>query len=429
MAQPSVTPAADTPFKRSMPERYRLLLVLIVVYAFSQVDRQIVGILAIAIRRDLGLTDLGLGLMGGLAFALFYTFLGIPIARLADRHSRTGIIAAALTVWTVMTAVCGLASGFWSLFLARVGVGVGEAGGIAPAYSLICDYFPERERARALSAYALGIPLGTAGGVLVGGFLTAWLSWRWAFFWVGLAGLIVVPWVWRLREPVRGGLDRPSTSSAPGSIFQVLRMLLGKPAFWGLALGAACASIIGYGLFFWLPSFFVRSFGLDIKQASMAFGGLIFFGGTAGILLGGVMADGLGERYKASYALVPALSFVAIVPLYVWGLLSSSLWVTLALLLIPTALGLTWLGPLLSAVQHLVPAECRATASAIFLFVNNLIGLGLGSSLIGALSDALHARAGLDALRYSILAGTGFYVLAALLLWWASRRLDKDWHR
>jgi predicted MFS family arabinose efflux permease len=408
--------------------RSYVLAVLVVVYTFNFIDRQIVGILAVPIKSELKLTDSQLGLMGGLAFALFYTLLGIPIARLADRASRVRIMTVALVLWSAMTAVCGLTHSFGQLFLARLGVGVGEAGGVAPAYSLLCDYFPSRQRARALSVYSFGIPVGSATGIVLGGFIAHWMSWRMAFFIVGVAGLFVVPLLNMVREPAREANDG---AGAPprSSLWQVAAHLARLPSFWGLSLGAATCSMMGYGLFFWMPSFLVRSFSLSLTQASIAYGALVLIGGLAGIWLGGMIADEHGQRRKAIYALIPAIAFLATVPFYVVGVLSKSVEVCLVILLIPTALGLTWLGPVLTAIQHLVPAGMRATASAIFLFINNLIGIGLGTSLIGVLSDAFKFGSGVESLRYAILSGTGFYVVAALLLLFAARHLDADWHK
>jgi len=419
--------------------RAYVLAVLVLVYTFNFIDRQIVGILAVPIKAELKLSDTELGLMGGLAFALFYTLLGIPIARLADRVSRVGIMTVALGLWSVMTAVCGMTHSFAQLFAARLGVGVGEAGGVAPAYSLICDYFPSRQRARALSVYSFGIPIGSAAGIVLGANMTRWMSWRLAFVFVGLAGLCMAPLLKAtVREPVRGFDEPPAEGSlaeaqpathpkAQPSLLDVLRTLAGKPSFWALALGGAASSMMGYGLFFWMPSFFFRSFGLTLVQASLAYGGLVLAGGLTGIWLGGWLADVQGARRKAAYALIPAFAFLATIPLYAVGVLSTELGVCIAVLLVPTALGLAWLGPVLGAVQHLVPATMRATASAIFLFINNLLGIGLGTTLIGALSDALHVRAGADSLRYAIVAGTGFYLIAAVFLVLASRRLENDW--
>jgi MFS family permease len=418
------------------PLAYRsyVLMVLVLVYTFNFIDRQIVGILAVPIKSELHLSDSQLGVMGGLAFALFYTLLGIPIARLADRVSRTGIMTAALALWSLMTAVCGLTQNFAQLFLARVGVGVGEAGGVTPAYSLICDYFPVKERARALSAYSFGIPIGSAVGIVLGGFITSIMSWRAAFFIVGFAGLLVTPLLkFTVREPVRGSLDpvRSDADRAAGAptLLAIIAVLARKPSFWGLSLGASCASMMGYGLFFWAPSFLVRSFHLSLLHASLAYGALVLFGGLLGIWLGGVLADRYGDERRGMYAFIPAVAFIATLPFYVAGVLSTTLWISFAVLLVPTALGLAWLGPVLTAVQHLVPAHMRATASALFLFINNLIGIGLGTTLIGLVSDSMRLRFGAESLRYAILGGTGFYLIAAALLIFAGRKLPQDWVR
>lgn len=424
-----------------------VLFILVVVYTFNFIDRQIVGILAVPIKEELALTDTQLSLMGGLAFALFYTFLGIPIAWLADRKNRVWIMTAALTIWSAMTALCGFAQNFWQLFAARLGVGVGEAGGVAPAYSLIADYFPPEKRSRALSIYSFGIPIGSALGILLGGVLTSYLDWRAAFIIVGLAGVAIAP-VFRLtlREPKRGGLDGTGVATAPAPIKDVVRTLVRKPSFWGLSLGAASSSMMGYGLIFWLPSFFVRSYGADLPGffawmpaalvpdgagpllfASYFYAAILLVGGIAGIWLGGVLADRYGPGRKGAYAMVPAVAFIATIPFFVIGVLSTSLTLSFLVFMVPTALSLVWLGPVLSAFQHLVTPNMRATASAVFLFVNNLIGIGLGNLAIGAISDGLAAQFGDESLRYAILAGTVFYVLAATLLLVTAPRLKKDW--
>jgi MFS family permease len=410
--------------------RAYVLAMLVLVYTFNFIDRQIVAILAVPIKSELRLSDAQLGLMGGLAFALLYTTLGIPVARLADRVSRTWIMTCALGLWSAMSAACGLAHSFVQLFLARVGVGVGEAGGVAPAYSLICDFFPQNQRARALSVYSFGIPIGSALGVVIGGIIASRVSWRVAFFAVGLAGLLIAP-LFRLtvREPARGAFDAVSAEAAHSSLLEVFKLLRRKRSFWALSLGAAASSMMGYGMFFWMPSFLVRSFGLGLLQASLGFGAIVLIGGLAGIWLGGAVADRLGERRKAVYALLPAIAFVTTVPFYAAGVLSTTLWLSVALMLVPTALGLAWLGPVLSAIQHIVPHNMRVTTSAIFLFINNLIGIGLGTPLIGALSDSLRLRFGSESLRYAIVAGSGFYLIAAGFLLLASRRLETDWER
>jgi predicted MFS family arabinose efflux permease len=328
-----------------------------------------------------------------------------------------------------MTALCGFAQNFWQLFLARLGVGVGEAGGVAPAYSLVADYFPPRQRARALSVYSFGVPIGSALGIYFGGFIAHHVDWRTAFIAVGIAGVVVAPFFKLLvREPRRGRYDsQPAGGDRPASLREVMRLLASKPAFWGISFGGAASSMMGYGLFFWLPSFFVRSHGMTLLDASVYFGMIVLFGGIAGIWLGGWMADRFGAGRKRTYAIIPAVAFVLTVPFYVAAVMSPSLALAFLLFMVPTALGLMWLGPVLSAIQHIVPPQMRATASAVFLFVNNLIGIGLGSVALGALSDQLSVRYGEDSLRYAILAGTVFYLVAATLFLVSARRLERDW--
>jgi len=404
------------------------LVMLVLVYTFNFIDRQIVGILAVPIKADLGLSDAQLGLMGGLAFALFYTGLGIPVAMLADRYSRTWIITVALVVWSGMTAACGLAHNFWQLFLARLGVGVGEAGGVAPAYSLISDMYPPGQRARALSVYSFGIPIGSALGIVFGGVIATVIDWRFAFFAVGIAGILLAP-IFRLvvREPERGRYDSRQEQRLPPALKEIVRTLVGKPSFWLISLGASCSSMMGYGLFFWLPSFFVRSHGMTLLDASLFFGAILLVGGLAGIWAGGWFGDRFGQSKRTRYVTIPALAFLLTIPFYFLGILSPTLVLAFFVLLVPTALGLVWLGPVISAIQHLVRPDMRATASAVFLFINNLIGIGIGTWAIGALSDFLQIHYGDDSLRYSILAGTLFYMMAAALFFTSARWLDKDW--
>lgn len=411
------------------PSRHLVLALLFVVYTFNFIDRQIIGILAAPIQRELGANDAEMGLLGGLAFALFYTGLGIPIAWLADRWSRTWIMTVALTLWSGFTALSGLAMTYTQLFLARMGVGVGEAGGVAPAYSLISDYFPPRERARALAIYSFGIPIGSAAGIALGGIVASLVDWRVAFIVVGAAGVLIAP-IFRLfvREPERGRYDaKPAGDAKRAGFFEALGVVARKPSFWLLSFGASCSSIMGYGSFFWIPSFLQRSYGFDLQQAAFFYSSILLIGGVIGVWLGGFFGDKLGEKRRAMFALVPATAWILAAPCYALGLLSPSPTAAFFLFLAPTALGLVWLGPVIAAVQHLAPAHMRTTASASFLFINNLIGIGFGTWALGKLSDLLSAQFAEESLRYSILAGTGFYVLAALLYLVASTRLQRDW--
>jgi MFS family permease len=403
------------------------LFMLVLVYTFNFIDRQIVGILAVPIKADLGLSDTQLGLMGGLAFALFYTGLGIPIAMLADRRSRTWIITIALALWSAMTAACGLAQNFWHLFLARLGVGVGEAGGVTPAYSLLMDYFPPGQRARAMSLYSFGIPIGSALGIVFGGVIASLIDWRFAFFVVGIAGVVLAP-VFRLlvKEPERGRYDQAAVTTPP-DLRTIFRTLARKPSFWLLSVGASCSSMMGYGLFFWMPSFIVRSHGLTLLEASLFYGAILLIGGMAGMWLGGWLGDKLGHAKRSRFVTIPAIAFLVSIPTYVLGVLTPTLSLAFFVILVPVGLGLVWIGPVMSTVQQLVPPNMRATASAVFLFINNLIGIGLGTWAIGALSDALEVQYGDESLRWSIVAGTGFYLLASGLFFLASRWIERDW--
>lgn len=414
-----MTLEANVPRNRAL-----VMTFLVLAYTLNFLDRQIVGILAEPIKRDLELSDAQLGWMGGTAFALFYTALAIPLAMLADRKDRSWIISAGVAVWSAATALCGLAQNFWQLFLARMSVGVGEAAGVAPAYSLISDLYPAHQRARALAIFSLGIPLGSALGVLFGGIIAAEVDWRFAFIAIGLLGVAVAP-IFKMvvQDPRHGGANDRRQAPSLKSVFQTIAS---KPSFWFLSLGAGTASLAGYGLAFWIPSFLARSYGLELADRSLIYAAILLGGGSAGIWLGGVAGDRFGNGHPRGYALVPAIAFAITFPAYLLAFSSQSLIATAMLFLIPTALGLTWLGPVVTAVTRLVPMNMRATAAALFLFINNLIGLGAGTAVIGALSDALTDRYGGEALRYSAMTVTFLYVLAALLMLLAAKRLKND---
>ncbi|HWH18476.1 MAG TPA: MFS transporter [Allosphingosinicella sp.] len=410
----------------------RVLAILLLAYIFNFIDRQIIGILAVPIKAELQLSDTQLSLMGGIAFALFYSGIAVPVAWLADRKSRVNIIAFSVALWSLFTAVCGLAQNFWHLFLARMGVGIGEAGGVAPSYALISDFFPRERRARALALFSLGIPIGSALGVFFGGWIASNLDWRWAFIIVGLAGLPAALLVkFGIPEPVRGGFDSTDgTASDPAPPFlTVASTLAATPSFWLLSFGAASGSILGYGLIFWLPSFFTRSFGLELIEVSWFYGSIVLVGGMAGTWLGGWLGDRTGSDRPEAYALIPAICFLIAAPTFAAGLFAPSLAVAWLLFAVGQMLALAWLGPVIAAVQHIVPPNMRATASASFLFINNLIGIGFGIFFLGFMSDRMTAAHGEDALQYSILYGLGFYLLSSALYFIAATRLKRDWYR
>ena len=412
------------------PNRNVVLAMLLVVYIFNFVDRQILSILAAPIQADLDLSDGEMGLLGGLSFALLYSTMAVPLAALADRTSRSWVIAVSLAAWSGFTALCGLAQNFWHIFLARLGVGIGEAGGVAPSYALIGDYFPSSQRATALSIYSLGIPIGSGLGVLMGGYIAATVDWRAAFFAVGLAGVIIVP-IFKLlvrdKAKPKVAADNPAPLPETPSLKETAGILARKKSFWFLSFGAAMSSMLGYGIAFWLPSLLIRSFGFDLVQASQFFGAVLLIGGVVGVMAGGLLADRLGGRDRAYYAWLPGLAFFLGAPLFAAGITSSDWKLAFILFLLPQALAYIWLGPVLSAVQHLVVPAARSTASALFLLINNLIGLGGGIYALGALSDFLTPIYAEEALRYSMLYALGLYGIAALLMTFAGPALRKDW--
>ena len=401
-----------------------LLALLLLAYIFNFLDRQILGILAGPIIADLQLTDAEFGAIAGLAFAILYSVLGVPLAMIADRTSRSRVIAGSLAVWSAFTALCGTATSFWQLFIYRLGVGVGEAGGVAPSYALIADYFPPERRARALAIFSLGIPLGLAFGTLIGAYLAAWIDWRAAFITMGLAGIALAPVMLYFVRDLPRSKDH---AAAPPSLMSTFPTIAAKPTFWFMAGAASLSSLAGYGLALWTPTVLERSFGLDIIGRGQFLASIFLIGGTAGVLAGGLLADRLGQADRSWYARLPAIAWLITAPLFVAGLLAPNLWLAWLLLLIPNALNILWLGPVTTAVQHLVERPLRATASASFLLINNLIGLGVGPTLIGALSELFKERFGTEALRYAAVSVVGFYLLAAALMFFAIKRLRNDW--
>lgn len=405
--------------------RYALGL-LLVVYIFNFIDRSILAILLEPIKREFQVSDTYLGFLSGIAFAAFYTVVGIPVARWADRGNRSTIIALSLFAWSAMTALTGFARSFGQLAAARIGVGIGEAGCSPPAHSLISDLFPPERRATALSVYSLGIPIGAGIGYLAGGWLNEMFDWRTAFIVVGLPGtLLAVVVKLTLREPPRGVYDAVASMAGPRkSVREVLAFLWSLRAFRYVSIGAAMHAFYGYGAQAFITSFFIRSHALATGEIGTWLAALGFTGGVAGTYLGGYLSDRLGVRDVRWYAWVPAIATIIYIPfsflVYLWPDGRQALMLSL-----PGAiLAGMYLGPTFAMTQSLVPATMRATASAILLFIINIIGLGLGPQGVGILSDLLSGRLGIESLRYALLIivvafaalSIAFYALAALTL-------------
>lgn len=410
--------------------RYRtyVLAMLVVVYVFNFLDRQIVTILAEPIKIDLGLNDTQIGLMTGLAFAIFYTVLGIPLARLADRTNRVTIISAALVIWSGMTALCGTAQNFVQMLAARIGVGVGEAGCSPPAHSLIADYYPPEKRASALSIYALGIPVGSILGLLAGGWIAEFWGWRVAFFVVGIPGIaLALLFKLTVREPIRGMSDRKAvTDMAQPAFGETLRTLLGNRTIMHIAMGGALTSFVGYGLGQWLPAFFIRIHGLGIAETATYFGLALGVASAVGTLLGGALADRLALRDLRVYAWLPAAGVLLAFPFYLAAMLAANPYAAIAILVVPSLLNSLWLGPAFGTIQNLAPTRMRALASAILLFILNIIGLGFGPFMVGVLSDLLVSYFAENSLRYAILAATAAYFWAGAHFLLAGRTVAED---
>ena len=384
-----------------------VLAMLLAAYTFNFIDRTIIATIGQAIKVDLKLTDTQLGLLGGLYFALLYTTLGIPIARLAERKSRVSIITVSLVIWSGFTALCGFAQNFLMLAILRFGVGIGEAGCSPPSHSLISDYFEPKKRASALSIYAFGIPLGTMIGAVAGGWLTQAFSWRVAFVVVGLPGIILaVLFKMLVKEPPRGHSDvaehpiEPEDVTAPAArpfsmgnefkeLFGVARVLFGKWPVLHMVLGVTIASFGSYGSGAFVPAYFVRQFGLDYTTVGLITGLVGGFSAGIGTLVGGFVADRAARKSAVWYPLVPAIGLLIATPIYIAAYLQNS-WQTAAMiLLIPGIFHYTYLGPTFGVVQNSVPVTQRATATALLFFFLNLIALGGGPVFTGWISDTL----------------------------------------
>jgi predicted MFS family arabinose efflux permease len=403
------------------------LFMLTLVYAFNFIDRQILVILQEPIKQEMGLSDAQLGLLSGFSFALVYITAGIPIAWWADRSNRRNIIAAALTVWSGMTALSGFAQNYSQLLLARIGVGIGEAGGSPPAHSMISDYYPPARRGTALAIYSTGVHFGVLLGFVLGGLLSQAYGWRIAFMAVGLPGiLLAVLLVLTVREPPRGRWESAAQASYRPDLRTTLKALLAYRSFRYLAIAGGLTSFVGYGTGNFAPSFMVRNHGLDIGEAGVV---LAIFGGGGGMLgtfLGGFLADRLGVRDRRWYLWLPALCGALALPLGYPYLMLDNTTAVIGFMFVVTIVMNTYLGPILAISHTLVPPAMRSLTSAILFFVLNIIGLGLGPLCTGLLSDFYTPHFGEDSLRYAMLTVGVLGSPALVLFMLAARHLPAD---
>ena len=400
--------------------RAYVLGALLMVYIFNFIDRTIINILTEPIKDSFGVEDWQMGLLGGPAFAVLYTLLGIPIARVAERFHRVWIIAISVAVWSLFTALCGIAGSFLVLFLFRVGVSIGEAGCTPPAQSLIADYFRPKSRATAVSVYALGVPLGGMFASVFGGFIAGNLDgpsfaaflgsmglvwaqnaldwsqvegWRIAFVLVGFPGILVAIIVkMTVAEPPRGYTDPAALQNQPKVGFgEALSILSKKPAYLHVVAGATVASFVGYGVGQFTTSFLIRTHGLSIQEAALLFGIILGVMAAVGVFSSGWLSDRFAARHPNALSWLPAVGMGASVPLYIVGFLVESLWVAMPFLMIAAMIHYYYLGPMYAVAGGVVDSRMRATSVALTLFVVNILGYGLGPPLIGILSTWLKA--------------------------------------
>lgn len=437
----------DAPHPGYGAKSYRayVLGALFVVYTFNFIDRTLVGVLQEKIGVDLGVTDFQLGLLGGPAFAILYTLMGVPIARVAERRNRIPIIAVGAALWSAMTAACGLAGSFSQLVLARIGVGIGEAACAPPSQSVITDYFPAHRRASALAIWAMAIPIGAMLAAVGGGWLSERFEWRTVFIMLGAPGVLVaLVFALTVREPPRAG-----PPAEPPNFREALAVLAGKRSYFHIAIAGALMAFVGYSTSQFLIPFIVRNFGLSVAEAAYAFGALAGISTASGTFLGGYLCDRLAPRHPLIFVWLPTFSLLLAAVFYLFAFFQTSFWPWFALLMIAPMFHYMHLGPGYAVVLSIVPVRMRATAVAILILVWNLIGYGLGPPIMGALSDAFAnvdlAPFGLDArackvenapapcgpaladgLKYAMVCVVAILPWPALHFWLAGRTFLKD---
>lgn len=426
MTQP-ITPSKPRPGgKPSVNYRRYVLFLLTMVYALNFIDRQILVVLSESIKVDMNLSDSQLGLLTGFAFAIFYVSVGIPIARLADNGNRKNIVAAAITVWSGMTALSGFTQNFWQLLLARIGVGVGEAGGSPPSHSILSDYYPAKERGRAMSIYSMGAYLGVLIGFGVGGWINQHYGWRVAFFAVGIPGLVIAALVrYTIREPIRGLADG-NTQTQQSDFKHTLNTLWQLQSFRYFSIGGGFAAFCSYGIGNFLPSFLVRSHDFSAAQVGSSLMLVAGVGGALGTYLGGYFADKFGNKDMRWYLWVPAIPAILGPLLIVAAMFTPDSTLALTGIFFATVIGALYLGPTIALTHTLVSPSSRAMASAILFVILNLIGMGLGPLSTGIISDALAPTMGADSLRYAISAVSFVGFLSMACFYMAAKKLPED---
>lgn len=426
MADTAVSPAERSAIEIPSYAYFSLALLFLVSF-FNYMDRYMLAVLLPSIKEDLNLSDTQIGFITGFAFTIVYASFGIPIARLADRHSRRVIVSLALSFWSLMTAACGLAQSFIQLTLARVLVGLGEAGASPPSHSLIADYFPIQKRAMALGIYSLGAPVGILIGFMLGGWLTELYSWRVALFVVGLPGLLLaVVLFFKLKEPPRGHSDGITGPVEMDSLLRVCGVLAKSPTFMLVSVATGFYTILWLGVVQWLPSFFDRTHGMSASELSTGLALILGISQLIGMLIAGYVSDYFGKRDLRWYVWVPGLGILISTPLFLITFLTTNSTVALLSLFVPFMLGVMQGPPSFAVIQGVAGLHMRAMAAAVYLMLVNLIGGGIGPQAIGILSDLWSADYGEDSLRYALLAVALVSGTIAALLYFVAARFIRN---
>jgi MFS family permease len=410
--------------------RYYVLAMVLAAYALNTIDRNIINILQQSIKVEFGLADWQLGLMTGAVFAFFYSTLGLPAARLIDKGvARTWVMSGAVALWSVMTALCGAAQSYGQLLLARAGVGIGEAACGPSALTLISDYFPLKQRARAMGIFALGVPIGSLAGLGIGGWAAQAYGWRAALMIVGIPGLVLAL-LFRLtvREPARGQADGRQEAFEPMTMGQVLCVALRNRSLVQLTIAASLASFASVAGLIWFPSFFMRSFGLGPAQVGAYWGLMAGVTGIAGSLLAGWLTDRLGARTPRAMMLIPGAAMAVCLPFVLLAVSTDSWRLAFAYLTVPAMVAGFWLPPMMTMGQSLSPLPMRALMASFLGFALCMMGYGVGPLVMGGLSDAFTAMTGssADGLRWALAATAVVYPWSALHFWLGSRAIERD---
>ena len=428
MTEATAVPARAAALDSGLALRRNVALVMLfIVGTINFVDRQLLSVLVEPIRADMNFSDTQFGLLTGLAFALFYAAMGVPVAMIADRWNRIRLIGIACVIWSGFTAACGMVSNFWQLAVMRFGVGAGEAGGTAPSLSVIADYYPSAQRPLAIGLFTCNGPFGVFVGAAFGAWAAANIGWRNAFIVIGIVGILIAPLlIWLVREPARGAMDmdKPADEALPFS--QSLAMFIRRRSLRMVMIGSGLAAFVSYGMLNWIPAFLMRTQQMPLEAMATWFAPAAGITFGVGILGGGWLVSRRAKKSARAYGIIPALATAVLIPTFIAALLVDSWQISLALMLIPMAACTVYIAPALALVQNLTPPRSRATAAALLMLMFNIVGLGLGPLFAGMVSDFLKPDFGDASLRWALIALMPFAAAAGIAQFAMTRHLDND---